>query len=108
MTEPILQLEHVSYIYPDGPMAVEDLSVSIEKGERVAVLGRNGAGKSTFFLLCNGILEAAEGTIRCGGKLLAAAAGESVLIEDAAGATVTVEAAVPAVFMAAQAWELCV
>ena len=70
MTEPILQLEHVSYIYPDGPMAVEDLSVSIEKGERVAVLGRNGAGKSTFFLLCNGILEAAEGTIRCGGKLL--------------------------------------
>ena len=70
MTEPILQLEHVSYIYPDGPMAVEDLSVSIEKGERVAVLGRNGAGKSTFFLLCNGILEAAEGTIRCGGKQL--------------------------------------
>ena len=70
MTEPILQLEHVSYTYPDGPLAVEDLSVSIEKGERVAVLGRNGAGKSTFFLLCNGILEPSEGTIRCGGKPL--------------------------------------
>ena len=70
MTEPILQLEHISYTYPDGPLAVEDLSVSIEKGERVAVLGRNGAGKSTFFLLCNGILEPSEGTIRCGGKPL--------------------------------------
>ena len=70
MTDPILQLEHISYTYPDGPLAVEDLSVSIEKGERVAVLGRNGAGKSTFFLLCNGILEPSEGTIRCGGKPL--------------------------------------
>lgn len=70
MTEPILQLEHVSYMYPDGPLAVEDLSVSIGRGERVAVLGRNGAGKSTFFLLCNGILEPSEGTIRCGGKTL--------------------------------------
>ena len=44
MTEPILQLSHISYAYPDGPLAVEDLSVSIGKGERVAVLGRNGAG----------------------------------------------------------------
>ena len=68
MTEPILQLEHISYTYPDGPLAVEDLSVSIAKGERVAVLGRNGAGKSTFFLLCNGILEPSAGTIRCCGK----------------------------------------
>lgn len=68
MTEPILQLEHISYTYPDGPLAVEDLSVSIAKGERVAVLGRNGAGKSTFFLLCNGILEPSAGTVRCCGK----------------------------------------
>ena len=68
MTEQILQLEHISYTYPDGPLAVEDLSVSIAKGERVAVLGRNGAGKSTFFLLCNGILEPSAGTIRCCGK----------------------------------------
>lgn len=57
MDAPIIQLENVSYAYPDGPMAVKNLSVSIGKGERVAVLGRNGAGKSTFFLLCNGILE---------------------------------------------------
>lgn len=70
MTEPILQLEHVSYTYPDGPLAVEDLSVSIQRGERVAVLGRNGAGKSTFFLLCNGIMEPSAGTIRCADKLL--------------------------------------
>ena len=68
MTEPILRLADVSYAYPDGPLAVENLSVSIEKGERVAVLGRNGAGKSTFFLLCNGILEPASGTVFCTGR----------------------------------------
>lgn len=68
MSEPILQLENVSYAYPDGPLAVDQLSVSIHKGERVAVLGRNGAGKSTFFLLCNGILEPDQGKLYCGGK----------------------------------------
>ena len=68
MSEPILQLENVSYAYPDGSLAVDQLSVSIHKGERVAVLGRNGAGKSTFFLLCNGILEPDQGKLYCGGK----------------------------------------
>ena len=68
MSELILQLENVSYAYPDGPLAVDKLSVSIHKGERVAVLGRNGAGKSTFFLLCNGILEPDQGKLYCGGK----------------------------------------
>lgn len=68
MTEPILKLENVSYTYPDGPLAVRSLNVSIHKGERVAVLGRNGAGKSTFFLLCNGVLEPESGTISCGGQ----------------------------------------
>lgn len=68
MTEPILRLENVSYTYPDGPLAVDHLSVSVAKGERLAVLGRNGAGKSTFFLLCNGILEPDHGTIYCDGK----------------------------------------
>ena len=68
MTEPIIHFENVSYAYPDGPNAVDSLSVSIQKGERVAVLGRNGAGKSTFFLLCNGVLEPDTGAIFCAGK----------------------------------------
>ena len=38
MSEPILRLSGVSYAYPDSPPAVEDLSFSIAKGERVAVL----------------------------------------------------------------------
>ena len=68
MTEPILRLENVSYRYPDGPLAVKHLNIAIHRGERVVVLGRNGAGKSTFFLLCNGVLEPEEGRVFCDGK----------------------------------------
>lgn len=70
MSERILQLEHISYAYPEEALAIDDLNVSIHKGERIAVLGRNGAGKSTFFLLCNGILEPSQGNIYLNGRLL--------------------------------------
>lgn len=66
--QPVLQLERVGFSYPDGPRAVNDISVSIQKGERAAVLGRNGAGKSTFFLLACGILQPDEGCIYCNGR----------------------------------------
>ena len=70
MSAPILSLDRVSYAYPDSPLAVEDLRFSLEKGERVAVLGRNGAGKSTFFLLCCGILSPQRGTVSLQGRVL--------------------------------------
>ena len=70
MTEPILRLEGVCYAYPDSPPAVEQLSCSIAAGERVAVMGRNGAGKSTFFLLCCGLLQPQEGAIYLHGRKL--------------------------------------
>lgn len=62
----ILRLEHVSYTYEeaqDGRRALEDCSVAIRSGERIAVLGGNGAGKSTFFLLANGVLRPESGTV---------------------------------------------
>ena len=70
MNQPILELRCVSYAYPDSPLAVEDLSFAVEKGERVAVLGRNGAGKSTFFLLCCGVLAPARGQVILQGRAL--------------------------------------
>ena len=70
MNQPILELRRVSYAYPDSPLAVEDLSFAVEKGERVAVLGRNGAGKSTFFLLCCGVLAPARGQVILQGRAL--------------------------------------
>ena len=67
----ILRFEHVSYGYDVGSTekpALRDCSVSVGEGERIAVLGNNGAGKSTFFLLANGVLQPREGTVFYQGK----------------------------------------
>lgn len=64
----IIRFEHVSYTYEDGRQALCDLSATFSSGEKVAILGENGAGKSTFFLLCNGVLHPTSGQIFLEGK----------------------------------------
>ena len=60
--EELIRLENIYFSYEDKP-ALKDVSVRINKGERIAVLGNNGAGKSTFFLCCNGVLRPQKGKI---------------------------------------------
>ena len=64
----LLEFSGVSYAYEEGREALKNLSVAIRKGEKIAVLGENGAGKSTFFLLCNGVLAPKSGGIRYNGN----------------------------------------
>ena len=59
----VLELRDVSYGYHDDRLALSHVSVSLRAGERVAVLGENGAGKSTFFLCCIGVLKPESGEI---------------------------------------------
>ena len=69
----LLRFEHVSFTYEDGTehrLALKDCSVSIGAGERVAVLGGNGAGKSTFFLLANGVLCPKQGNVFFHGEIV--------------------------------------
>ena len=54
--KPVLELENVSFSYEAGTKAIEDISLSIDKGEFVAIVGKNGSGKSTFSKLLNGLL----------------------------------------------------
>lgn len=71
--EEILRFERVSFSYEDGTEqrpALRECSVSIGAGERVAVLGGNGAGKSTFFLLANGVLCPKDGNVFFRGKIV--------------------------------------
>jgi len=78
--EPIIHLNHVSFTYDEIPepeegkepvlpdhLAVKDLSLSIQPGSLVAVLGHNGSGKSTLAKLCNGILVPDAGDVRVHG-----------------------------------------
>ena len=63
MTDTILSLCDVSYRYPDGTSALSNCSLTIRRGSRTAVLGANGAGKTTMFLHLNGILRPSAGQV---------------------------------------------
>ncbi|HIJ88026.1 MAG TPA: ABC transporter ATP-binding protein [Desulfuromonadales bacterium] len=67
MSDAILTLQHVSYRYPDGTLALDNCSLKVQRGSRTAVLGANGAGKTTLFLHLNGILRPTTGQVLCGG-----------------------------------------
>jgi cobalt/nickel transport system ATP-binding protein len=51
-----LELRQLSFRYPSGRTALDDVSCSIGTGERVAVVGPSGAGKSTLLMHLNGLL----------------------------------------------------
>lgn len=71
MEEIILEAKDVWYSYEDNDrFALQGLDLRIKKGSRVAFVGANGSGKSTFFLCCNGILRPQKGEIRFHGKPL--------------------------------------
>ncbi len=63
-----IKLENVSYEYPGGFLAIDNVSFSISKGESVAIVGQNGAGKTTAAKLCNGLLRPTKGTISVDGR----------------------------------------
>jgi energy-coupling factor transporter ATP-binding protein EcfA2 len=57
VADPIITLDHVTFAYSGAnEPALRDLSLSIEEGEYVGIVGRNGAGKTTFALTLNGIV----------------------------------------------------
>ena len=64
----ILRFEQVGYSYDGEREALKQVDVTIHQGEKVALLGNNGAGKSTFFLCANGILKPQKGKVYLEGK----------------------------------------
>ena len=53
----MIRLEKVSYSYPDGTPALENITLAIKKGEFIGIIGKNGSGKSTLALQLNGLLK---------------------------------------------------
>ena len=62
-----IEVEHVSYVYHEGQenehRALEDISLAIEAGEFIAILGTNGSGKSTLARHLNGLLLPTAGRV---------------------------------------------
>jgi multiple sugar transport system ATP-binding protein len=63
-------LDHVTKRYPDGQLAVNDISLDIADGEFVILVGPSGCGKSTTLNMIAGLEDITEGELRIGGKVV--------------------------------------
>jgi cobalt/nickel transport system ATP-binding protein len=62
-----IQVRDLSFAYPDGAAALNDISFDISAGESVGLVGPNGAGKTSLFLCLSGVLKPKAAMLRIGG-----------------------------------------
>ena len=66
----LLELDAVSFRYPDGNLGLNGCSLAIRRGSRNALIGANGSGKTTLFQHANGLFRPQSGTLRYAGDAL--------------------------------------
>lgn len=82
---PAIDLERVGYTYPPGGVgevgveALRDITMRVEPGTRLGILGPNGGGKSTLIQIMLGMLEPSTGTVRVFGDTPARARHEGLI-----------------------------
>ena len=72
----MLELRHVSRVYDDGAgevAALRDVSLSVEPGQFVAVMGPSGSGKSTLLTIAGTLEEPSSGEVLVDGRLVSGA-----------------------------------
>ncbi len=71
LMDTILKTDQVCYTYEgDDCPALDGLSLELHRGRKIACMGSNGSGKSTFFLCCNGIIKPDSGIVYFNGRPL--------------------------------------
>lgn len=71
----MLKVEHLTKVYPNGTVALKDLSFEVDKGEFLVVIGLSGSGKSTLLRCINRLIDPTEGRIIMDGVDITAAKG---------------------------------
>ena len=61
-----IELSGLSFRYPSGVLALDQVDLRIPSGQLVAILGENGAGKTTLVKMLNGLLRPSQGQVRIG------------------------------------------
>jgi len=64
----IIKIDSISYSYPEGVQALKDVSLSVNEGEFLGIIGQNGAGKSTLLKCIVGLLKPQKGRILLKGE----------------------------------------
>lgn len=66
--KPIILIDEVDYVYPNNTIALDNVSLKINKGELIAIMGQNGAGKTTLIRTLNGLIRPTKGSVYVKGE----------------------------------------
>lgn len=83
--KPLLRFENINYSYEKDRKALNNVSVVLNSSEKVVILGNNGAGKSTFFMCCNGVLVPQSGKIYLEGQVISSGKKDRFLLHQTTG-----------------------
>ena len=70
----MIELKNIRFRWADEPTVLENLSLRVDRGQKVVLLGANGCGKSTLLKLMNGLIEPESGEVLWQGQALTRAA----------------------------------
>lgn len=68
LNKPTVEFRNVSFTYPDGTIALHDVSINVKEGQTIALVGASGSGKTTTLNLIPRFYEATSGSVLIGGE----------------------------------------
>ncbi len=74
----MLKIEHLTKVYPNGTVALKDVSFEVKDGEFLVIIGLSGSGKSTLLRCINRLIDPTEGKITMDDEDITAAKGEQL------------------------------